>query len=121
MSAFSKRGTMRPQQIWDGVLGQSVHGARATLGLIELDPDTSVPEHNHENEQLGIVIEGSLRFRIGEETSDLLPGDMWCIPAHVPHTVEAGPEGAVLVEAFAPPRDDWHALESHEPSRARWP
>jgi len=122
MSAFSKLGSMRSQQVWDSVLGRSVHGERMTLAQIELDPNSSVPEHSHESEQLGVVIEGSLRFRIGEETSELARGDMWCIPARVPHAVEAaGPEGAVLVEAFAPPRDDWHSLESHDPGRGRWP
>jgi quercetin dioxygenase-like cupin family protein len=114
--------SLRRQQIWEGVLGRSVHGEHATLGLIELDPDARVPEHSHANEQLGIVVEGSLHFRIGEETREVAPGDMWCIPAHVPHAVEAvGSTGAILVEAFAPPREDWHSLESHEPARGRWP
>jgi len=29
----------------------------------------------------------------------------------VPHAVVGGPEGAFLVELFAPPRDDWGGLE----------
>jgi hypothetical protein len=33
------------------------------------------------------------------------------IPAHVPHSVVAGPEGARLAELFAPPRADWAGLE----------
>ena len=80
-----------------------------------------VPEHSHENEQVGILLEGSLTFRIGEKTRELGPGETWRILARVPHAVTAGPEGAVAVEVFSPPRDDWHALEAHEPAPGRWP
>ena len=38
------------------------------------------------------------------------------IPANVPHDVAVGPEGAWLVELFAPRRDDWGGLERLEPS-----
>jgi hypothetical protein len=38
------------------------------------------------------------------------------IPADVPHSVTAGPEGAFLIELFAPPRADWADLERLEPS-----
>jgi hypothetical protein len=34
----------------------------------------------------------------------------------VPHSVHAGPEGAALIELFAPPREDWGGLERLEPA-----
>ena len=92
-----------------------------TLSLIELAPDADVPEHSHENEQVGILIQGSLTFRIGGETGEVAPGGTWCILANVPHSVTAGPDGAVLAEVFSPPRHDWHALEKLEPGPGRWP
>jgi quercetin dioxygenase-like cupin family protein len=111
---------MIPQQIWEGVLGRSVHGERITMGVIELDASSVVPEHSHENEQLGIVLSGSLVFRVGEEAQELGPGGTWRIPANVPHAVETGPEGAVVIDVFAPVRDDWAALERRE-RPPRWP
>ena len=27
----------------------------------------------------------------------------------------------MLVEVFSPPRDDWGAIEAHEPGPGRWP
>jgi quercetin dioxygenase-like cupin family protein len=95
---------MAPQQIWDGVLGRSVHGERITLGVIELDPDSLVPEHSHENEQLGLVLSGSLAFRVGDETRELGPGGTWRITANTPHEVRVGPEGAVERYAYHPER-----------------
>jgi len=115
MSAFDDIREIVPLQIWEGVVGRSVEGKEATLTAIDLDPNTVVPEHKHVNEQIGILLRGSLRFRVGDEAKDLEPGSMWVIPADVPHDVHAGPEGAFLVELFAPPRADWAGLERLEP------
>jgi quercetin dioxygenase-like cupin family protein len=120
-SAFSDLGNADAQRIWDGVAGRTVHGERITLSLIELDPGVTVPEHQHLNEQMGIVVAGSLTFTVGGETRELGPGEAWCITADVPHSVVSGPEGAILVEVFSPVRDDWAGLEPAEPRASRWP
>jgi quercetin dioxygenase-like cupin family protein len=111
MSAFEQTGKVQPQKIWEGVAGRVVHGERLTLGLVELEPGSVVPEHSHENEQLGIMISGSVEFRVGDETRELGPGDTWSIPANTPHEVHTGPEGAVMIDVFAPVREDWKPLE----------
>jgi quercetin dioxygenase-like cupin family protein len=111
MSAFSNTSDLTPIKIWDGVVARAVVGAEATFALIDLDPDTHVPEHHHVNEQTGILIGGSMSFTIGDETKEIEPGEMWVIPAEVPHSVVSGPEGARLAELFAPPRADWAGLE----------
>jgi len=121
MSAFADIAAVAPKQIWDGVLGRVIHGDRVTLAIAELDPDTVIPEHNHENEQVGMIITGSLTFRVGEETRELGPGGTWRIPATVPHRVQTGPDGAVVVEVFAPPRSDWDSLECLKTCQPRWP
>ena len=84
---------------------------RRRFALIDLEPNTHVPEHHHVNEQTGILLRGSMSFTIGDETKQIEPGEMWVIPADVPHSVISGPEGATLAELFAPPRADWAGLE----------
>lgn len=121
MSAFDHANTIPPQRIWEGVTGRAVHGDQVTLSLIELDAGAQVPEHSHANEQVGLLIRGSLSFRIGDETGEVVPGGTWCIRAHVPHSVTAGPDGAVIAEVFSPPRHDWAALESLDAGPGRWP
>ncbi len=108
-------------QVWDTVVARAVHGDRQSLAVVELDPNALVPEHQHENEQLGMVIMGTLTFRIADETRELGPGDFWTIPSNVPHEVTAGPVGAVVIDVFAPVRADWEELEHSEPRRPRWP
>jgi quercetin dioxygenase-like cupin family protein len=121
VSAFADLARIAPHQIWGGVVGRVVAGEQMTFAVIELAPDTVVPEHAHVNEQIGVLVDGSLRFRIGDEERELEPGGTWCIPAHVPHDVQAGPEGAVVVETFAPAREDWGALKRRDPSSPAWP
>ena len=85
MSAFADLDAIGPQDIWNGVAVRAVHGEQITLGVVELEPNSVVPEHRHENEQLGIVLSGSLTFRIGDEARELGPGGTWCIRANTPH------------------------------------
>jgi quercetin dioxygenase-like cupin family protein len=109
------------QQIWEGVVARVIGGKGVTLALIELESNTAVPEHSHENEQLGVLIQGTLTFTVAGETRTLQPGGTWRIEPHLPHSVVAGPEGAVLAEVFAPARDDWDAVERQPASPPSWP
>jgi quercetin dioxygenase-like cupin family protein len=121
MSAFDSLSSLDLQRIWDGVHGRVVHGERITLGVIELDPESHIPEHRHENEQLGMCLSGSLVFRVGDETRELAAGETWSIPGNVPHEVHVGPEGAVVIDVFVPPRDDWREAERVDVRPVRWP
>ena len=61
--------------VWgEAVRARRIEGERITLALIELAPDSTVPGHRHENEQLGMVITGSVTFTVGDETRQLGPG-----------------------------------------------
>jgi quercetin dioxygenase-like cupin family protein len=121
VSAFGDVSVMGPLRIWDGVAARAVHGDQSTLAVVELDPGSLVPEHHHGNEQLGLVISGAVTFRVGAETRELGPGGTWTIPGNVPHEVRAGPEGAVVVDVFAPARADWDRFEEDPPRAPRWP
>jgi unsaturated pyranuronate lyase len=111
MTAFGGIDRLEQIRIWDGVTVQAVEGDRTTLAVVDLEPGANVPEHRHDNEQLGVLVRGALSFRVGDETRDLKPGDTWRILSQVPHEVTAGPEGALAIECFTPVRGDWSALE----------
>jgi unsaturated pyranuronate lyase len=112
---------MQLMQVWDGVVARTVHGERLSLAVVELEPNAVVPEHSHENEQLGLVLSGTASFRVGTETRELGPGGTWRIPSNTPHEVHTGPDGAVVVDVFAPVRADWDGLERLEPRAPVWP
>jgi quercetin dioxygenase-like cupin family protein len=121
VSAFSELSELDRQRVWDGIHARMVHGDEMTLGIVELDPGAVAPEHAHPHEQFGVVLEGSVRFRVGDETKELGAGDLYVIPGHVPHEAEAGSEGTVLIDVFTPIREEWRAAETVESSEPRWP
>jgi quercetin dioxygenase-like cupin family protein len=97
--------------VWGtAVQARRVEGERITLALVELAPDAIVPGHQHEAEQLGMVLEGRVTFTIGDERRELGPGGTWRIPSNAPHQVTAGPAGATVIDIFNPTRQDWDAL-----------
>jgi quercetin dioxygenase-like cupin family protein len=85
---------------------QMIHGEKMTLARVELGRGCVVPEHAHANEQISIVLEGKLRFRIGGDDLTLEPGDVLHIPSEAPHSVTALEE-SVVMDVFSPVRDDW--------------
>jgi len=121
VSPFAKLDEIAPHRIWGGVIARVVAGERATFVVVELESNAVVPEHVHDNEQLGVLAKGSMRFRIGDEERELEAGGTWQIPPNVPHEVTAGPNGAVVVEVFVPARAEWDALEREAASAPLWP
>lgn len=121
MSTFEPLHKVRPHVLREGVIARAVTGERMTLAVVDLEPNATVPEHKHENEQLGFVVSGTLTMRIGTETRELNAGDTYRIPSHVFHEATAGPDGATVTDVFAPVRADWEDLTRGEPSPGRWP
>jgi len=84
-------------------------GERIMLAHVYLKKGAVVPRHFHENEQLTYILEGALRFWIGDDGSEVLDvraGEVLCIPPNVPHKAEAL-EDTLDVDIFSPPRQDW--------------
>jgi quercetin dioxygenase-like cupin family protein len=121
MSAFGDLGEIAPQQLAAGYLARAVHGGRVTFAVVEIEPHAELPAHDHDNEQLGMVLTGSITFRIGEEERVLERGGTWVIPSGVSHFVRGGPDGAVVLDIFAPAREEWKQLERLPPETPTWP
>lgn len=103
---------------WDSIELESVNpsmtrrivtGERMTVARIYFKDGFRVPQHSHEHEQITQVISGTLRFRFGEDGSEVVdvgPGGVVVIPSHVPH--EALCIGDVEeMDMWSPRRDDW--------------
>ena len=86
-----------------------ITGDRMMLAHVYLKKGCIVPKHHHENEQLTYILEGALRFWIGEdELQEVIvrAGEVLHIPSNVPHKAEAL-EDTLDVDVFNPPRQDW--------------
>lgn len=121
MTNLTDLADITPIQVWDGIRARRVEGEQVTLAIVELDPGAVAPEHSHPNEQNGVVISGTMTFRIADEERELGPGGTWRILSGVPHTARAGPDGAVVIDVFSPIRADWDALPILDREQPRWP
>ena len=92
--------------VWGGgaVRARKIDGERATLSVVELAANAVVPGHRHENEQLGMVITGSITFTIGDERRELGPGGTWRIPSHTPHQASSRRSALIGTTFRANPR-----------------
>jgi quercetin dioxygenase-like cupin family protein len=86
-----------------------VSGERLMVAHVYFEKGAIVPRHEHDNEQLTYILDGVLRFWIGDDESrvvDVHAGEVLHIPPNVPHKAEALEE-TLDVDVFSPPRQDW--------------
>jgi unsaturated pyranuronate lyase len=85
-------------------------GERMMIAQVYLEKGALVAKHEHDNEQLTYILEGTLRLWLGpdddEEMFDVSAGEVLHIPSWVPHRAEAL-ENTLDVDVFSPPRADW--------------
>lgn len=60
-----------------------VIGRNEMLGYVFMKKGTVVPSHHHISEQISVILEGSIRFIIGEEEIVVREGEALVIPAHL--------------------------------------
>ena len=100
---------MEREHVTDGIERRIINGDRMMLTHVYLKAGAVVPRHSPENEQFTYILEGALRFWVGEEDSepiDIRAGEVLHIPSNVPHKAEAL-EDTLDVDVFSPPRQDW--------------
>ena len=100
---------MPKEKVTDMLDRRLITGERMMLAHVYLKKGCIVPRHQHENEQLTYILEGALRFFIGEdesETIEVRAGEVLHIPSNVWHKAEAL-EDTLDVDIFSPPRQDW--------------
>jgi quercetin dioxygenase-like cupin family protein len=86
-----------------------ITGDRMMMAQVFLKKGCIVPRHQHHNEQLTYILDGCLRFWIGEDESnvrEVRAGEVLYIPSNVWHRVEAL-EDTLDLDVFSPPREDW--------------
>jgi quercetin dioxygenase-like cupin family protein len=99
-----KKETLKP-----GLDRRLISTDRMMLAHVYLEEGCVVPKHAHENEQLTYILEGVLRFWLGDDESKILDvraGEVLHIPSNLAHRAEAL-ERTLDVDIFCPPRQDW--------------
>ena len=118
---FYSLESLAPQVVCAGYRARIFHGEQITFAVLEIEPNAPLPSHHHINEQAGLLVRGSLAFCINDERRTVFAGEGWVIPADAVHHAVAGPDGAIVIETWAPPRHDFRDLESLDPQPPQWP
>ena len=73
------------------------------------DGPTSKPDppHSHPHEQISYVASGEINFFLDNEPVRLGPGDLFTVPANVPHAVQLLSEYVRLIDSFTPIREEF--------------
>ena len=97
------------ETVTDQLSRRLVTGERVMLAQVYLEKGCIVPRHSHHNEQITWIVEGALKFWIGEDGAEevvVRAGEVLHIPSNVPHMAEAL-EDTLDVDIFSPIRQDW--------------
>jgi quercetin dioxygenase-like cupin family protein len=106
---FYRWDDMPKERVSDTLDRRLITGEHVMLTHVYLKKGAIVPQHSHHNEQISYILEGALRFWIGEDESEVIDvgaGEVLHIPSLVKHKAEAL-EDTVDVDIFSPPRQDW--------------
>ena len=83
-----------------------VYGQNTSLSEFHLQKGSVMPNHSHPHEQTGYMVSGHMSFIIDGKKYEAIPGNSWCIPAHIEHGVEVL-EDSIVIEIFSPVRDEY--------------
>ena len=95
------------RKLTNGITTRIFPGDQAMLSVVRIAPHAEGTLHSHPEEQWGYMIEGSAtRIQNGEHIQ-VEKGSFWRTPGNVEHSVIAGSEGCVILDVFAPPREEY--------------
>ncbi len=96
-----------PRKLAEGITTRIFPGEKAMISVVRIEPHSQGTLHSHPQEQWGVLLEGEcVRIQGGEEVA-ATAGDFWRTPGGVEHSVRTGDKGAVVLDIFAPPRDEY--------------
>ncbi|TSA00722.1 MAG: cupin domain-containing protein [Deltaproteobacteria bacterium] len=107
MHAFWNLEEIIPRVLAKGVTAKIATGEKMMLSLVTLAPGAVVPTHSHPHEQMGLMVSGTMEFTIAGETRVFSGNEMYFVPGGVPHSAKGGPGGAIALDAFTPPREEY--------------
>lgn len=81
-------------------------GEQVMVVQFRIGAGAEVPPHSHPHEQVGHVVSGRMKFRIGDDERELGPGDGYSVPGGVLHGA-VGVTDVIAVDSFCPVRDDY--------------
>ncbi len=95
------------RELAPGVRARVFPGVHAMLSMVTLESHSVSPVHSHPEEQWGVCLEGEwIRIQDGVE-HHVKAGEFWQTPPNVPHGGRTLDARCVVLDIFAPPREEY--------------
>ena len=93
------------EEPYPGLHRRTVDSAGATVNEYTFAPEAAFPLHRHPQEQITLVLEGSIELTVASERSALEAGGWSIVGGDVEHSIRAGAEGARILAIVVPRRE----------------
>lgn len=80
----------------------SVALKKTMFTYFSIEPDSSFDMHSHFSEQITMVLEGELFFKVTERIICVKKGEVIAIPSKIPHAVFTKNSAVIAVDAWSP-------------------
>ena len=99
------RGIVR--KLGEGLDTRIFVGDNVMLSVVRIAPHANGTVHSHPEEQWGVLLEGACTRIQGDEEIDVKAGEFWHTPGGVAHGIRTGSDGALVLDIFSPPREEY--------------
>ena len=89
-----------------GSMSHLVAGEQAVVSFLTMPANSHFPVHQHEAEQIMIVLDGHLDAIIEGKLYRVEKGDVVILPSNIPHGGHIREVDCRVIDIFAPPRAD---------------
>ena len=103
------------EAVREGVERVGFSGDNVLMVMNWLQPGMEARPHSHPFEQLAYIVQGRMKFVVGDEVFEAGPGSVIRIPPDVEHYGEPiGDEPVMNLDVFSPIRDDYRHLVDYQ-------
>ncbi len=95
------------EKISDGIERQMIVGQNLMICRLKFDPFVVTPAHSHPHEQVTLVMQGKVKFILGDDEKIMSAGDVLHFPSNHWHGATMLDEEVVLIDIFSPIREDF--------------
>ena len=98
-----------------GVSRAGFRGDNALMVMNWLEPGMETNPHSHPFEQVVYIVQGQMRFHVGDDVVEGGPGSLIRIPPNVEHYgPPSGDETVMNLDVFSPIREDYRHLVEYQ-------
>ena len=107
--------TIEGEEVRPGVSRKGFRGDQFMMVMNTLEPGMEINPHSHPFEQAVYIVQGKVRFHVGDEVFEGGPGSVIRIPPNIEHYAEPfGDEPVLNLDIFAPLREDYMHLVDYQ-------